>query len=87
MNPEDITNKIHIQQSISKRPTVPTCYYLPNRPPECTCAIRQYPWHDLEGLILEKWNDPQISLYTYFDLETYNLCPKNLANNKCRNPC
>ena len=60
--------------------------YLPNHPPLCTCAVRQYPWHDLEGLILEKRGYLHILLYTYLDLETYNLCLKNLANNKIPRP-
>ena len=81
-NLEDIAKEIHIQQSISSRPTVPTCYYIPNHPPQCTCGVRQYPWHDLEGLTLDKRGNPQTPLHTYFDQETYNLCLKNLANNK-----
>ena len=81
-NSEDVANEIHIQQSINNGSTVPTCYYLPDHPPECTCAVRQNPWHDLEGLVLDKRGDPHIPLYTYFDLETYNICLKNLANNK-----
>ena len=31
------------------------------------------------------WN-PQTPLHTYLDLETYNLCLKNLANNKIPRP-
>ena len=86
INPEDIANEIHIQQTLSNKPAVPTCYYLPIHPPKCTCAVRQYPWHDLKGLVLEKQGDPQTPLYTYIDLETYNLYLKNLANNKTPGP-
>ena len=85
-NPEEIAKEIHIQQTLSNKPAVPTCYFLPNHPPKCTCAVRQYPWHDLEGLVLEKRGDPQTPLHTYLDLETYNLCLKNLANNKTPGP-
>jgi hypothetical protein len=46
-NPIDIAKEIHKQQSISNRPTVPTCYYQPEHMPRCTCSVRQYPWHDL----------------------------------------
>ena len=81
-SPEDIAKEIHIQQSISNRPTVPTCHFLPNHPPQCTCRVRQYPWHDIDGLIIDKRGNPQTPLHTYLDLETYNLCLKNLANNK-----
>ena len=45
---EDIAQEIHIQQSISNHPTVPTCYYQNTHQPHCTCNVRQYPWHDLE---------------------------------------
>ena len=38
-NPKDIANGIHIQQSISNRPTVPTCYFLPNHLHNCMCGI------------------------------------------------
>ena len=85
-NPKDIPNKIHIQQSISNHPTIPTCQYLPNHPPQCICGVRQYPWHDIEGFIINKRGNPQTPLYTYFDQETYNLCLKNLANNKTPSP-
>ena len=85
-SPEDIANEIHTQQSISNRPTVPICYFLPNHPPQCTCGVKQYPWHDIEGFVIDKCGNPQTSLYTYFDQETYNLCLKNLANNKISGP-
>ena len=83
---KDIANEIHIQQSISNRPTVPTCHFLPNHLPQCTCGVRQYPWHDIEGFIKDKQGNPQTSLHTYFDQETYNLCLKNLVNNKTPGP-
>jgi hypothetical protein len=85
-NPEDIANEIYIQQTLSNKTALPTCYYLSNHPPKCICAVRQYPWHDLEELVLEKQGDPQTPLYTYLDLETYNLCLKILANNKTTGP-
>ena len=67
---------------MSNRPTIPTCQFFPNHRPQCTCAVKQYPWHDIDGLIIDKRGNPQTSLYTYFDQETYNLCLKNLTNNK-----
>ena len=42
-NPEDIANEIYAQQSISNRPTVPTCHFQPEQPINCTCGVRQYP--------------------------------------------
>ena len=57
-----------------------------HHPPQCTCRVRQYPWHDIDGFIIDKHGNPQIPLYTYLDQETYNLCLKNLANNKTPSP-
>ena len=62
--------------------TISTCHFLPNHPPQCTCQVRQYPWHDIDEFIIDKRGNPQTPLYTYLDQETYNLCLKNLANNK-----
>ena len=85
-SPKDIAKEIHIQQSISNRPTVPTCYYQNIHQPHCTCNVRQYPWHDLEGLTIDQRGEPQIPLHTYFDQETYDFCLKNLGSNKTPGP-
>ena len=85
-NHEDIAKEIHIQQSISDRPTIPTCYYQNKHPSHCTCGVRQYPWHDLEGFTIDQRGEPQTPLYTYFDQETYDFCLKNLGNNKAPGP-
>ena len=53
-NPKDIATEIYTQQSISNRPIVPTCQYQNTHPPQCTCEVRQYLWHDLEGYIIDK---------------------------------
>ena len=85
-SPEDIANEIHIQQSINNPPTVPTYHFLPNHTPQCTCGVKQYPWHDIDGFIINKHGNPQTPLYTYLDQETHNLCLKNLVNNKTLGP-
>jgi hypothetical protein len=77
---------MHIQQSHINKPTIPTCYYQPNHQQNCTCTVRQYPWHDLDGYILDKRGDANISLHTYFDYGIYSLCFKNLANGKNPGP-
>ena len=82
INPKDITKEIHIQQFISNHPTIYTCHYQNKHPPHCTCGVRHYPWHDLEGLTIDQNGEPQTTLHTYFDQETYNFCLKNLGNNK-----
>ena len=63
---------MHIQQSHIKKPTIPTCYYQPNDQQNCTCAIRQYSWHNLDGYIINKTGDANISFHTYFDYGIYN---------------
>jgi hypothetical protein len=78
-NPDNITNEIFAQQTISNRPTIPTCYYQPDHNIECTCAVHQYPWHDLEGFIINKRGIPLIPLHTYFTKSIYDLCLKQLA--------
>jgi hypothetical protein len=85
-SPVDIANEIHRQQSINNRPTVPTCYYQPEHTPKCTCSVRQYPWHNLDGFIIDKRGTPQNPLHTLFDRETYDICLKYLANNKTPGP-
>ena len=85
-SPEDIAKEIHIQQSIGNRPTIPICHYHNTHPPYCTCGVRQYPWHDLEGFLIDQRGEPQISLHTYFDQETYDFCLKNLGNNTTPGP-
>ena len=85
-SPEDIAQEIHIQQFISNRPTIPTWHYQNTHQPHCTCSVRQYPWHDLEGFTIDQRGEPQIPLHTYFDQETYDFCLKYLGNNKARGP-
>ena len=85
-NPKDIAKNIYIQQPISNRPTVPTCHYQNTHPQHCTCGVRQYPWHDLEGFTIDQRGEPQTPLHTYFDQETYDFCIENLGNNKAPGP-
>ena len=40
---DGIATEIHIQQSISNRPTIPTCKHRTTHPQYCTCRVRQYP--------------------------------------------
>jgi hypothetical protein len=81
-NPEDIAEEIYIQQSILNQPFTPACHHQPNHDRECVCGVRQYPWHDLEGFVLEKRGDINASISNTFDRITYDLCLKYLGNNK-----
>ena len=84
-NPEDTASEIYTQQSISNRPIVLTCHHQITHPLHCTCGVKQYPWHALDGYIIDKQREPQNILHTYFDQETYDFCLKNLSNTKA--PC
>jgi hypothetical protein len=73
IHPYDISKEIHAQQTINSKPTTTTCHYQENHPNQCTCAVKQYPWHDIDGFILEKRRTPNIPIYTYFTREVYDL--------------
>jgi hypothetical protein len=85
-NPEDIAEEIYIQQSILNQPATPTCHHQPNHDQKCICGVRQYPWHDLNGFVLEKRGDINASISSTFDRITYDLCLKYLGNNKAPRP-
>jgi hypothetical protein len=84
--PTDIAKEIHLQQSIINKPRVPTCYYQPDHHIHCTCVVRQYPWHDLDGLIMHKRGEPNTPIHTYFTRETYDLTIKYLPKGKTPSP-
>jgi hypothetical protein len=65
-HPNDIAHKIHAQQTFNSEPAAALCHHQPIHDNKCTCATRQYPWHDIDGFILEKRGLPQIPLHTYF---------------------
>jgi hypothetical protein len=85
-NPKDIAEEIYIQQSILNQPAIPTYYHQSNHNPECVCGVRQYPWHDLDGFILEKRGDINVFIANTFDKKIYDLCLKYLGNNKALGP-
>jgi hypothetical protein len=85
-NPKDIAEEIYIQQSILNQPTIPTCYHQPNHDEKCVCGVRQYPWHDLNGFVIEKRGEINASIVNTFDRTTYDLCLKYLGNNKAPGP-
>jgi hypothetical protein len=65
---------------------MPTCHHQPNHDPKCVCGVRQYPWHDLNRFTLEKRGDTNAFIANTFDRNTYDLCLKNLGNNKAPGP-
>jgi hypothetical protein len=85
-NPKDIAEEIYIQQSILNQPAIPTCHHQPTHNQKCVCGVRQYPWHDLNGFVLEKCGDPHASISNAFDRITYDICLKYLGNNKAPGP-
>jgi hypothetical protein len=85
-NPKDIAEEIYIQQSILNQPAIPTCHHQPNHNQNCVCGVRQYPWHDLNGFVLEKRGETNASIEKTIDRITYALCLKYLGNNKALGP-
>jgi hypothetical protein len=85
-NSEDIAEEIYIQQSILNQPAIPTCHHQTTHNSECVCGVRQYPWHDLSGFILEKRGDIHTFISNTFDRIIYDLCLKYLGNNKALGP-
>jgi hypothetical protein len=85
-NPEDIAEEIHIQQSILNQLATPTYHNQTTYNRECICGVRQYPWHDLSGFVLEIRGDIHASISNTFDRITYDLCLKYLGNNKAPGP-
>jgi hypothetical protein len=85
-NPKDIAEEIYIQQSILNQPATPTCHHQPNHDQDCVCGVRQYPWYDLDGFVLEKRGEINASIANTFDRITYDLCLKHLGNNKAPGP-
>jgi gluconate kinase len=85
-NPKDIAEEIYIQQSILNQPATPTCHHQPNHDQNCVCGVRQYPWHDLDGFVLEKCGEISAFIANTFDRLTYDLCLKYLGNNKAPGP-
>lgn len=55
---------------------------LSTRTPKYTCGVAEYPWHDLDGFVMNKRGNPQTLLHDNLYRETYHICLKNLANNK-----
>jgi hypothetical protein len=85
-NLEDIAAEIYIQQSILNQLATPTCHHQPNHDSECVCGIRQYPWHDLDGFVLEKRGNIHAPIANTFDRITYDLWLQYLGNNKALGP-
>jgi hypothetical protein len=60
--------------------------HQPYHPRNYTCQVRQYPWHDFNGYILENRGNNNSTISTLFSRETYDLCLKYLSKNKTLGP-
>jgi hypothetical protein len=81
-HPTNIADEIFIQQSTTNAPTVKTCNHQPQHNLDYTCQVRQYPWHDFNGFILQKRGDSNITISSLFTQDIYDLCVKHLSKNK-----
>ena len=65
-HPTDIVDEVFIQQSTINAPTVKTCIHQPQHQSTCTCQVGQYPWHNLNGYILQKRGNPNTTISSLF---------------------
>jgi hypothetical protein len=68
------------KQTNNSKPTANLCYQQPNENSMYTLAVIQYPWHNIDGYILEKRGIPKIPSHKYFTKEVYDLSKKHLCN-------
>jgi hypothetical protein len=83
---EEIVTELHNQESKIFRRTAPLCTHPHIHNNRCTCAARQYPWHDLDGFTLEKRGTPSIPATTLFSREIYDECVSRLTKGKATGP-
>ena len=85
--PQDIANEIYsTQQIISFQRQIPLCSDTTDHPSSCQCAIRKYPWHTHDGIILEKKRPHTASISTQFTRDIYDNCVKRLTIGKAHCP-
>jgi hypothetical protein len=85
-NPKDVASEIfHTQQSSSQR-QAPNCEDTTDHPATCTCAVRKYPWHTQDGIILDKRGPHGTQITTQFTRTTYDKCIKRLTKGKAPGP-
>jgi hypothetical protein len=85
-HPSDIATEIFVQQSQLNAPTVTNCPNTNNHPPNCTCKVHQYPWHDINGFVLDKRGNANLTISSLFIREMYDLCVKHLSKKKILGP-
>jgi hypothetical protein len=85
-NPSDIAHEIYRTQQSSFQRQAPTCEDSIDHPDTCMCAIRKYPWHTQDGIILEKRGPQGTQITTQFTRTTYDKCVKRLTKGKAPGP-
>ena len=75
----------HTQKTTFQR-QAPLCDDITDHPQTCMCAIRKYPWHTHQGIILEKRGPPNTQLGKQFNREVYDNCLKRLTKGKAPGP-
>ena len=64
----------------------PNCEDTIDHPDTCMCAVRKYPWHTQDGIILEKRGPQGTQITTQFTRTTYDKCVKRLTKGKAPGP-
>ena len=85
-NPTDIANEIYRTQQSSFQRQAPNCDDIVDHPITCLCAIRKYPWHTQDGLILDKRGPRRPQITAQFTRAIYDKCVKRLTKGKAPGP-
>ena len=83
---EEIARKIYITQQKSFQRQAPLCDDITDHPSTCLCAVRKYPWHLHQGIILEKKGNSNTQISNHFTREVYDCCIKRLTKGKTPGP-
>jgi len=85
-NPQYIANEIYYTQQTSFQRQAPLCSDPIDHPSTCQCAVRKYPWHTHDGIILDKRGHHTTFISTQFTRAIYDNCIKRLTKGKAPGP-
>lgn len=74
--PDEIAREIYHTQKLSFQRQAPLCDDITDHSNTCLYAIRKYPWHTQQRIILEKKGFPTIQICNHFTRKVYDCCIK-----------